>query len=50
MIFVGVVAKAIYLLNFYSGSFMCPAAVRIISGLRSVRKNITAPAPGLLFS
>ena len=30
-----VVAKAIYLLNFYSGSSMCPAAVWIISGLRS---------------
>jgi len=35
-----VVAKAIHLLNFYSGSFMCPATVRIISGLRSRRKNV----------
>jgi len=44
------VAKASYLLNFYSGSSMCPATVWIISGLRSRRKNVTAPAPQLLFS
>jgi len=42
------VAKAIYLLNLYSGSSMCPAAVWIISGLLSRRKNVTAPAPELL--
>jgi len=45
-----VVAKAIYLLIFYSGSSMCPATVWIVSGLRSRRKNDTAPAPELLFS
>jgi len=45
-----VVAKAIYLLNFYSGSSMYPATVWIISGLRSRRKNVTAPAPLLFFS
>jgi len=45
-----VVAKVIYLLNFYSGSSMCPATVWIISGLRSRRKNDTAPAQELLFS
>jgi len=45
-----VVAKAIYLLNFYFGSSMCPATVWIISGLRSRGKNDTAPAPQLFFS
>jgi len=44
-----VVATAIHLLNFYSGSSMCPATVWIISGLRSHRKNVTAPAPQLFF-
>ena len=50
-----VVAAAIYLLNFYSGSFMCQAAVWIISELRSRRKNGTllfvnmTPAPELSF-
>jgi len=39
--------KAIYLLNFYSGLYMFPATVWIISGLRSRRKNVTAPAPQL---
>jgi len=39
-----VVAKAIHLLNFYSGSCMCPATVWIISGLWSCRENVTAPA------
>jgi len=38
------------LLNFYSGSSMCPATVWIISGLRSRRKNFTAPIPELFFS
>jgi len=38
-----VAAKAIYLLNIYSGSCTCPAAVWIISRLRSRRKNVTAP-------
>jgi len=37
-----VVAKAIYLLNIYSGSSTCPTTVWIISGLRSRRKNVTA--------
>jgi len=45
-----VVAKAIYPLNFYSGSSTCPATVWIISGLRRRRKNDTAPAPKLFFS
>jgi len=45
-----VVAKAIYLLTFCSGLFMCPVAVWIISGLRSRRKNGTAPAPEFFFS
>jgi len=45
-----VVAKAVYLLIFYSRSSMCPATVWIISGLRSRRKNDTTPAPELLFS
>jgi len=36
-----VVTKAMYLLNFYSGSSMCPATVWIISGLRRRRKNDT---------
>jgi len=45
-----VVAKAIYPLNFYSGSSMCPAAKWIISGLRNRRKNDTATAPELFFS
>jgi len=40
-----VVAKAIYLLNFYSGSPVCPATLWIISGLRSCHKSVTAPAP-----
>ena len=42
-----VVAAAIYLLNFYSGSSLCPVAVWIIihSGLRSRRKNDTVPVP-----
>ena len=44
------VAKANYLLNFYSGSSICPATVWIISGLRSRRKNVTAPIPELFFS
>ena len=39
------VAKAIYLLNFYSGSSMFPATVWIISGRRNRRKNDTVPAP-----
>jgi len=43
MISLEVVSKAIYLLNFYFGSPMCPATVWIISGLRSRRKNVTAP-------
>jgi len=43
-------AKAIYPLNFYSGSSMCSATVWIISGMRSHRKNDTAPAPELFFS
>jgi len=47
---VGVVAKAIYLLNFYSGSSMCPATVWIISWLRRCRRNDTAPAPELFVS
>jgi len=34
----GVVAKAIYLFNFHSSSSICPAAVWIISGLRSRQK------------
>jgi len=38
------VANAIYLLKFYAVSSMCPATVWIISGLRSRRKNVTAPA------
>jgi len=29
---------------------MCPVTVWIISGLRSRRKNVTAPAPELFFS
>jgi len=45
-----VVAKAIYLLNFYSGSSVCPATVWIISGLQSRHKNVTAPALELFFS
>jgi len=45
-----VVAKAIYLLNFYSGLSMCPATGWIISGLRSHRKNDTGPALELFFS
>jgi len=45
-----VVPKAIYLLNFYSGSSMCPATVWIISRLRSRCQNDTAPAPELFFS
>jgi len=44
-----VVAKAIYLFKFYSGSSMCPATLWIISGLRSRRKNVTAPIPELFF-
>jgi len=44
-----VVGKAIYLLNFYSGSSMCPATVWILSGPRSSRKNVTAPAAKLFF-
>jgi len=43
-----VVAKAIYLLNFYSGLSVCLATVWIISGLRSYRKNDTTPTPKLL--
>jgi len=43
------VAKAIYLLNFYSGSSVCPSTVWIKSGLRSRRKNDTASAPELFF-
>jgi len=43
-----VVAKAIYLLNFYSGWSMYPATVGNISVLRSRRKNVTAPVPELL--
>jgi len=39
-----VVAKAIYLLNFYTGSSMCPPTMWIISGLRSRRKNDATPA------
>jgi len=45
-----VVAKAIYLLNFYSESFMWPATVWVISGLRIRSKNDTAPTPDLFFS
>jgi len=45
-----VVVEAIYLLNFYAGSSMCPDSVWIISGLRRRRKNVTAPAPQLFFS
>jgi len=45
-----VIAKAIYLLNFYSGLCMYPGTEWIISGLRSRRKNDTAPAPELFFS
>jgi len=45
-----VVAKAIYLLNFYSGSSMCPVTAWIISGLWSRRKNVTVPAPQLFIS
>jgi len=44
-----VVAKAIYLLNLYSGSSMCPATVWIISRMRSRHKNVTAPAADLFF-
>jgi len=45
-----VVAKALYLLNFYSGLSVCLATVWIISGLRSCRKNDTAPTPKLFSS
>jgi len=45
-----VVAIAIYLLNFFTGSSMRPATVWIISGLRSRRKNVTVSAPQLFFS
>jgi len=43
------VAKAIYLLNFYSGLSMCPATVWITSGPRSHCKNITALAAEIFF-
>jgi len=45
-----VVAKAIYLLNFYSGLSVCLATVWIISGPWSRRKNNTSPTPELFFS
>jgi len=45
-----VVPEAIHLLNFYSGSSMYPATVWIISGLRSRRKNVAAPALQFFFS
>jgi len=45
-----IVAKAIYPMNFYSGSSMCPAVEGIISGLWSRRKNDIAPASELFFS
>jgi len=44
-----VVAKAIYLLNFYSGSSMCPDTVWIISVLWNCCKNDIAPAPEFFF-
>ena len=37
-------------IKFYSGSSTYPATVWIFSGLRSRRKNDTAPAPQLFFS
>ena len=45
-----VIAKTIYLLTFYPGLSMNPGTVWIISGLRSRRKNVTAPAAELFFS
>jgi len=45
-----IVAKAIYLLNFCSGSSMYPATVWIISGLRNRPKNDTDLAPEHFFS
>jgi len=36
--------------QFYFRSSVCPVTVWIISGLRSRRKNVTAPAPELFFS
>jgi len=41
----GVVATAIYLLNFYSWIVYVPGYSVYYSGLRSRRKNDTAPAP-----